>query len=98
MSQPESLVGTADIEELLVSLKDLHANGVNGGTIHTQRAFLEVFLSECEAGWMYTPDPDGQSTWDVQFYTEELGYWVVDIPLTAQKTIAWLENYFGSQG
>ena len=98
MSQPESLVGTADIEELLGSLKDLHANGVNGGTIHTQRAFLEVFLSECEAGWMYTPDPDGQSTWDVQFYTEELGYWVVDIPLTAQKTIAWLENYFGSQG
>lgn len=98
MSQPESLVGTADIEELLDSLEELRANGINGGTIHTQRAFLEVFLSECEAGWMYTPDPNGQSPWDIQLYTEDLGYVVVDIPLTAQKTIAWLENYFGSAG
>lgn len=94
MSQPEGLLGSADLEELLASISELRANGVNGGIIHTERAFLEVFLEECKAGWMYTPDPNGQSSWDIRFYSDELGYRTVDVPLTAQKTIAWLENYF----
>ena len=98
LSQPEGLVGSADIEELLSSIREMEAYGVNGGTIHTERAFLEVFLSECEAGLMYSPDPDEQSSWDIHFYHKNMGYQTVDIPLSAEKTVAWLEEYFSKQG
>lgn len=98
LSQPEALVGTADIEELLGRIDGLYAYGIYGGTIHTQRAFLEVFLEECEAGWMYTPDYDEMSDWGINLeITGDDGitsYCSVDVPLTAQKTIAWLESYF----
>lgn len=98
LSQPEGLVGTADIEELLTSIQYLEAYGVNAGTIHTKRAFLEIFLSECEAGLMYSPDPNEQSSWDISFYLNGMGYQRVDIPLSAEKTVAWLEEYFSKQG
>lgn len=102
MSQPENLLGTADLEALLGSIGELHAYGVNGGIIHTERAFLEVFLEECEAGWMYTPDPEGISSWTIDLQTRnENGQWIyrtINVPLTAQKTIAWLEDYFSEQG
>ncbi len=97
MSQPEALLSSADIKEVIDDISELRANGVNGGTIHAEQAFLEIFMEECEAGWMFTPDPKGQSPWDIQFYSEEQGYTVVDIPLTAQRTISWLENYFSKQ-
>ena len=97
MSQPEGLVGSADVEEVIVDISELYGYGVNGGHIHTERAFLEVFLAECEAGLMYSPDPDEQSGWDIRFYSEIFGYRTVDIPLSAEKTVAWLENYFGNQ-
>ncbi len=101
LSQPEALLGTADIEELLDSIEELYAYGVNGGTIHTQRAFLEVFMAECEAGWMYTPDYEGMSDWTISIDIGNEDGTVrdlyIDVPLTAQKTITWLENYFADQ-
>lgn len=101
LSQPENLLGSADIDELVESITELYAYGVNGGTIHTERAFLEVFLEECEAGWMYTPDYEGESSWNIQFWinkgTDQQNYRNIEVPLTAQKTIAWIEAYFKSQ-
>lgn len=98
MSQPESLLGTGDIQELLDSMDTLYAYGTGGGAIHTQRAFLEVFLSECEAGWMYTPDYDEMSDWSINLEITgddgTLRYCYIDVPLTAYNTIAWLEDYF----
>lgn len=94
LSQPEGLVGTADLEELLSSIWELQAHGVNGGAIHTERAFLEIFLSECEAGLMYSPDLNEQSSWYISFFMDGMGYQSVDVPLSAEKTVAWLEEYF----
>ena len=98
LSQPECLLGSADIEKLLERIESMEANGVNGGTIHLWRSFLEVFLAEAEAGLMYNPTSAGQSSWDLEVYIEGMGYRVIDIPKSAENTVAWLEEYFKAPG
>ena len=98
LSQPECLLGSADIEALLERIESMEANGVNGGTIHLWRSFLEVFLAEAEAGLMYNPTSAGQSSWDLEVYIEGMGYRVIDIPKSAENTVAWLEEYFKAPG
>lgn len=99
MSQPEHLLGTADIEELLDSVSELEAYGLGSGMIHTRRNFFQVFLADCEAGNMYRADYEEQSAWSVNMYitigpTGERRYLGINIPNDAVDTIAWLEDYF----
>lgn len=94
LSQPQSLLGSGDIEYLLKDLTEIRVFGMSKGQIYTQRDFLEIFLPECEAGLMYTADYTEYSSWEIQIYSESFGFKRIPIPKTAEKTIDWLEAYF----
>lgn len=97
LSQPEHLLGTASLEELLSSASDLYAYGLDGGMIHTRRNFFQVFLADCEAGNMYTCDYNEESAWTVTMTINlngESQNLSIYVPYAAVDTIAWLEDYF----
>jgi len=98
ISQPEYLLGTTSIEDLMDSVSDLQAHGTGGGMIHTRRSFFQVFLADCEAGNMYRADYEEHSAWSVTMYIASddgsRRYVSIDIPKDAEATIAWLEECF----
>lgn len=98
MSQPEYLVGTTSLEDLMNTASELEAYGTGGGMIHTRRNFFQVFLADCEAGNMYRSNYEEHSAWSVvmTIATADGGirYVQIDVPKDAENTVAWLEDYF----
>ena len=99
MSQPEHLVGTASLEELLDCAWDLNAHGMGMDRIHTRKAFFTVFLADCEAGNMYSATAEDMSIWSISVRIDaedgSSSYVYIDIPAKAEATVAWLEEHFG---
>lgn len=91
LSQPIALFGKDD--PVIYSVEVRKYGTEIESALPMKDSFLEVFLDDCRNGRMFSFGYEDNSDWDVVLYGPRGRSAYIDIPLTAQNTIAWLEEH-----
>lgn len=93
LSQPIAIIGSddPDIREI-----DVRRDGEHRAfPLSSLEDFLVIFLEDCRQGRMFSFDYKDYSKWTVVLFDEDGYSLYVTIPVTAEDTVAWLEENCG---